>query len=44
MLRTSDQFALFTDFVYDCVLCLPANRVLLHSALKTPGDLFILLD
>ena len=26
--------------VSDLVFCLPANKVLLHSALKTPGDFF----
>lgn len=42
MLRTSDWFTLFTLYlsVYDLVLCLPVNKVLLHSALRTPGDLF----
>ena len=28
----------WTLSVYDIVLCLPATKVLLHSALKTPGD------
>ena len=41
-LWASGQFGFYTDFV--CVWSrsfLPANKVLLHSALKTPGDFLI---
>ena len=41
--KSQRHLMVILTLVSDLVFCIPANKVLLHSVLKTPGDFFGLL-